>query len=394
MFVYQRAALQGPADKTPSDNTPSDLGREARLRHALAAFDTLRSSSEERGGSLLMQGALASSEPTIHQCPGTGRRILCWLGLTRPNELAHRLSVSASTPGPRLVLAAFEKWGEACPRYLRGEYSFVITGANGDMLLAARDAIGTRPLYYRDGAEGFLISAMAAVFPALIRSLEPDPWWLSCKLLRRSGDPRRTAWTDVFKVPPGHALTLRDGRAHVWRWHRFGENGSEHDAVQDEPPRTAADWVVRYGDALETAVTTRVDLAESLGCEASGGIDSSAVLAMAVPYARQRGIPVQGFASLLQDGEEHRVLVCSAHLRMEQTHVFVPQGQIYAPSEQLLHEIRVCGYPLEHRWPVGARSFLALARRLDVDTLLSGFGGDEIVSNHARKVPRELWSQR
>ncbi|HEY3838522.1 MAG TPA: asparagine synthase-related protein [Bryobacteraceae bacterium] len=50
-----------------------------------------------------------------------------------------------------LILAAYEKWGEDCPAFLLGEYSFAIWDSRKEALFLCRDHMGVRPLYYWQG---------------------------------------------------------------------------------------------------------------------------------------------------------------------------------------------------------------------------------------------------
>ncbi|MCG8609852.1 MAG: hypothetical protein MI864_04880, partial [Pseudomonadales bacterium] len=67
-------------------------------------------------------------------------------------ELCSRFNLhpakAKTLPDSFFILKAYEKWGEACPNYLLGDFTFVIWDAKAQSLFAARDHFGVRPLFY------------------------------------------------------------------------------------------------------------------------------------------------------------------------------------------------------------------------------------------------------
>src|SRR5262249_21169187 len=63
-------------------------------------------------------------------------------------ELISALGVSANSSDGELILAAYRKWGEACPEHLLGDFAFAIWDARDQSLFCARDHFGVRPFYY------------------------------------------------------------------------------------------------------------------------------------------------------------------------------------------------------------------------------------------------------
>src|SRR5213078_4688651 len=57
-------------------------------------------------------------------------------------------SADSSSTDPRLVLEAYKKWGTNCASHLFGDFAFAIWDQRKQVLYLARDALGTRPLFY------------------------------------------------------------------------------------------------------------------------------------------------------------------------------------------------------------------------------------------------------
>jgi len=68
------------------------------------------------------------------------------------NELASRLGISIhpyeDLPDSQLILAAYQKWGEACVDYLLGDFSFIIWDSKKQQIFCARDHLGVKPFCY------------------------------------------------------------------------------------------------------------------------------------------------------------------------------------------------------------------------------------------------------
>ncbi len=147
-------------------------------------------------------------------------------------------------------LVRSERGAAAALRLLRGEYAFVAALGDGTVL-AARDPIGVRPLYFSVRGEGL---ALASERKAL--------WALG--------------WRDVRRLPPGSLLTYREGSLRV------------RNVVDVPRPRPGSH---DHGDlrrALERSVRERVRETERVGIVLSGGVDSSTVARLAAEHVEVR----------------------------------------------------------------------------------------------------------
>ncbi|HZU76753.1 MAG TPA: asparagine synthetase B, partial [Dehalococcoidia bacterium] len=108
-----------------------------------------------------------------------------------------------------LLLAAYERWGEACPEELLGDFAFAIWDRRAQTLFCARDHFGVKPFYFLHLA-GRLF-AFASEVPALLR-LHELPRRLNesriADFLAGLDDPTSTCYCDIVRLPPAHALTL------------------------------------------------------------------------------------------------------------------------------------------------------------------------------------------
>lgn len=188
------------------------------------------------------------------------------LGLPRPD---------ASLPDSHLVLAAYLRWHEDAPRHLVGDFACAVWDERREALLAWRDHVGTRPLYWT-GGPGWLAVASEVhallCIPGVPQELDPEflvPWRLG------HWQPRHcTAIRGIERVPPGTVLTATaDGT----RWQPYWR-AADVPVQEDMTMQEASDEARRL---FRQAVQRRMRTAQPLACLLSGGVDSSSVAVVA-----------------------------------------------------------------------------------------------------------------
>ena len=176
-----------------------------------------------------------------------------------------------------VIVHAWEEWGEQCVERFRGMFAFAIWDRNRKTLFLARDRLGIKPLHYAFLPDGWLL------FGSEIKSLLGDP------RLSRQLDPYaieeyfaygyipdpRSIFKAVRKLPPGHTLTLRRGESKLQEPREYWDISFRSNGVHD--PEDAAEQVIHR---LREAVQIRLISEVPLGAFLSGGVDSSAVVAM------------------------------------------------------------------------------------------------------------------
>lgn len=189
-------------------------------------------------------------------------------------ELYNHAALRARLPGPwrtrcdtETVLAAWRTWGEACLQELDGMYAFFVWDAQREVGFAVRDRLGVKPLAYTN-AEGF---AFASEAQALVSQPHADRAAILEYLVAPAfSGVSRSPFAGVCYLPPGHVLRIdRDGitTRRYWRW-RAGVESIEPQALRT---------------ALAAGVHACLHADVPLGVFLSGGLDSTAIAALAGP---------------------------------------------------------------------------------------------------------------
>ena len=179
-----------------------------------------------------------------------------------------------------VILAAWQRWGADCLPRLHGMFAFAIYDTAERTLFLARDRLGVKPLFYAllsDGSLAFASELKGLLAHPLLRR-EIDPLAIEDYLAWGYVPDHRSLLKGVSKLGAGHCLLLRHGQTHgpalpaerQWWDLSFAER---HQASAD-------DLEAELLYLLRQAVSSRMVADVPLGAFLSGGVDSSAVVAL------------------------------------------------------------------------------------------------------------------
>jgi len=172
-----------------------------------------------------------------------------------------------------VILHLYEERGVGCLESLRGMFAFAIWDAPRRQLFLARDRLGKKPLCYQQDAEAFRFASEAkAILQDPAVEARPDPAGISHYLTYGYVPSPGSAFQGMRKLPPAHYLVCRDGRVEVVRYWRLRRDWKLAHSEEE--------WCQEIRSRLEEAVRLRLISDVPLGAFLSGGIDSSAVVAM------------------------------------------------------------------------------------------------------------------
>ncbi|MYT14305.1 asparagine synthase (glutamine-hydrolysing) [Streptomyces sp. SceaMP-e96] len=199
--------------------------------------------------------------------------------------LGHRFHTESDT---EVVLHAYLQWGAAMVDKLNGMFAFGIWDARSEELVLVRDRLGVKPLYYYPAGRGLLFGSEAKsilAHPEVRPVVDQDGLR---ELLAGVKTPEHAIFHGMYELRPGHLL--RFGRAGLRIQRYWALEAREHTDDVDTTVRTVRELLE---DIVERQLIADVPLCTLL----SGGLDSSAVTALASRSLAERGAgPVSSFA--------------------------------------------------------------------------------------------------
>jgi asparagine synthase (glutamine-hydrolysing) len=226
---------------------------------------------------------------------------------------ARALPVAASAGDAELILAAYRAWGADCASYLLGDFAFAIWDPTRRELFCARDPFGVKPFFFaQSGAEFLFANTLLALATAADLSRELDPAAIGDLLLFGWMDARRTAFAAIRRLPPGHVLAANAQGVREREYWTIPE-GVEPEARAD------AECLEEFAEILRSAVRDRMERS-NVAIMMSGGLDSTAVAALAAAERARRGMPVsitahtEVYDRVIPDEERRYAGIAAAHL--------------------------------------------------------------------------------
>ncbi|MBZ5605513.1 MAG: asparagine synthase (glutamine-hydrolyzing) [Acidobacteriia bacterium] len=179
-----------------------------------------------------------------------------------------------SNSDTEVLLAAFERWGEACLDRLIGMFAFLLWDSDRQTLFAARDRWGVKPLYYSQAGERlYAASEIQALWRAGIGRSPDAASWANYLVHGLSDHSEATFWSGIRSLPPGHWMKWRGGQLEIGRWYDLASR-----TAGAEDSRSDEEVLEEYEALLIDAVRLRFRADVPVGVALSGGLDSSVLL--------------------------------------------------------------------------------------------------------------------
>jgi asparagine synthase (glutamine-hydrolysing) len=198
-----------------------------------------------------------------------------------------------------IILRAYEAWGEDCPKYLDGEYAFLIWDRRRQAAFCARDHAGQRPLHYHWDGNGLTIASdpgAILVAPGVVQ--ETNLPFLVQVLTNEWITRGQTVWMGVMRLNAAECGRFsREGASFSTYWSPPLEVSIRYQ--RDE------DYYEHYRTLLEDCVAQSSRCQFPIGSDVSGGLDSSAVFAVAEHLRREgrlQALGVKGYTYKFETG--------------------------------------------------------------------------------------------
>jgi asparagine synthase (glutamine-hydrolysing) len=303
------------------------------------------------------------------------------------DERGHRFYTNSDTEA---ILHLYDEFGPDCLHHLRGMFAFAIWDEKEKTLFIARDRVGKKPLLYSHQANGDLI--FGSEFQALLQypsiSREVDMQAIDSYLSYLCIPAPQTAFKQIRKLEPGHWLRWKDGEIETHRY--WLPDFSKKIKISEE------DAIEETTRILRESTRLRMISEVPLGAFLSGGVDSSAVVAL---MAQESDKPVKTFSIGFEDQDFSEL----KYAKRVAEHVGADYHEFIVKPDAM----EVLPILVEHYGEPYADSsaiptyYVSKETRKHVTVALNGDGGDESFAGYERyaamqaaelynKVPRAL----
>lgn len=214
-----------------------------------------------------------------------------FIGLkTQLEQVGHDFYTNSDT---EVIIHAYEEWGEDCVKKLRGQFTFCIYDSIKSILFLARDHMGLKPLYYYFHNQRFIFGSEIKSLLAHEINREIDLNALDLYLSLRYVPFNLTLFKGIFKLPPSSYMIfdLKTRQINIKKYWdiEFNINNTKNINVLTKELK----------NLIEESIKLRLISDVPLGAFLSGGLDSSAVVAIMSKFTSS---PVKTFSVRFEEG--------------------------------------------------------------------------------------------
>ncbi len=174
-----------------------------------------------------------------------------------------------------LILYAYQKWEDDCPKYLIGDFAFSVWDANKQKLFCARDHVGIKQFYYHLSKNEFTFSSeISPIFTNHNILKAPNLIAIKHFLKSMAFEYEDTFYENILRLPSAHSLTVVNNKVTINRYWYPEQIKINNKLTMEEASK-------KFDELFKKAVDARLRSAYPVGSHLSGGLDSSSVAAIA-----------------------------------------------------------------------------------------------------------------
>lgn len=307
----------------------------------------------------------------------SGRYVITFNG-----EIYNFKEVRAALPGydfrsssdTEVILAAYVQWGRSCVQHLTGQFAFAIWDKEDKTLFLARDRMGEKPLYYHEVGRGCFV--FASELKAVLKSgLVPNVIntdGVVDFLKYQSVTAPKTLIKDVLQLMPGHTMVVSSSGVVISPYYHAS---SEYDPSKYSDIKVVHSEIRRL---LTKAVQGQMMSDVPMGAFLSGGIDSSAIVALMAQNSSQRiDTFTIGFEDSTYDESKYATVIAKKFNTRHTSFMLDPNDFRDSIPDALAHMDAISGD--------GLNTYVVsqLAKSHGITVALSGLGGDDLFGGYA-----------
>jgi len=274
-----------------------------------------------------------------------------------------------------VILNAYREYGEDCVSQFNGQWAFAIWDTTERKLFLSRDRAGVRPLFYTQTRNSFLFaSEIKALFACSEVPKEFDPCGMDQIFTFWAPIPPRTAFKNIFQLPPAHSLTVKGSDVRVRQYWSVSYTGGVNS--RDGNERKAAEELLHL---LQDATRIRLRSDVPVGAYLSGGLDSTLTTAF---VGRLAGDRLRSFSIAFDDtefDESPYQQEASSFLRTQHSKVTISHTDIAEVFPQVIQHTE---QPIVRTAPVPMFLLSRLVNESGFKVVLTGEGADEVLGGY------------
>ncbi|AGX43808.1 asparagine synthase-related protein [Clostridium saccharobutylicum] len=231
------------------------------------------------------KGLIITADASIYN----KKELCCLLNIKYDKEM--------SITDSQVILLSYEKWNEECPKYLVGDFAFVIYDEKEKKVLCVKDHMGSRSLYY--SYENNIFSFSTIIEPLKNNRKLNERWicdFLALKSVVHQFEPEETIYNNIYQVLPATAIIIKNNKLTKYKYWNPLANNEVLKLKSDN------DYIQEFKKVFFEAVNSRIDSSKEISIMLSGGLDSTSVACVAANILKNKEKNLISYTSIPMDG--------------------------------------------------------------------------------------------
>lgn len=291
-------------------------------------------------------------------------------------ELQASGHVFATQSDTEVIVHGYKEWGDDLLPRLNGMFGLGIWDVKKNRLVLARDAMGIKPLYYKEeNGRIFFSSEIRAILAGAGERADVDPAALNLFLRYRYTPAPLTLFKGIQKLAAGTMLIIEKGESKLRRWYAYSP---EPFSNEPDPTEAAEELLAIYKRAVKRQLISDVPV----GLLLSGGIDSGLLLGLMNLQGKSWPTFTVGYGEVFKDDELSDASETARIFGAKHAEVSIDKGVFEAALPNIMRHLEE---------PIASSSvvpmyFVCERASKDVKVALIGQGPDELFGGYTRHL--------
>lgn len=301
--------------------------------------------------------------------------------------LIEQLKLSGpNIPDHQLILRCYQQWQTDCPMFLTGDFSFAIWDMEKKELFCARDHFGVKPFNYYVDKEQFIFSTeIRGILSQKNLTLTIDQQFIADTISIIKSEHYRSTFNEIKKLPPAHFLHLKNEKLTISPY--WNLNPAKTNLKND------SEYLAHFKKILFRAVKRRMQDPVNYGSELSGGIDSSSITSIAAQHVSLKTfshvMPEEQIGKIHPFKDEKKYINLLTDFCNLKHRLFVTSEKT-GITDALKNSLSLNRCIVQQNFSVFSDQLYQVAGKQNIQVLLSGFGGDEVVTSKSGNYLKEI----
>ncbi len=322
-----------------------------------------------------------------------GIAVVADVRLDRREELVNSLQLkgfkcSLHEPDINLLWKCYRVWGVNFPKFVYGEFAFAIWDSNIKQLVCGRDVLGSKPFYYKWDGKKLEFSSMLEGLVNNLHSIKWDREYFVEYIANQGFVKTKTPYQGILKLPAASVLVVRESHQEIKRYWDIKD-------IKDVKYSNKHEYAEHFKELFSQSVQDCMRSNFPVSVAMSGGLDSTSIFSVGCTLnpnlTRKDFFPVSlVFDKYPTDDERKYIKFVTEKYKIDPYEI--PADELWS-FKNFPYDAPVTAEPFVNIATFSVQNSMYLkAKEANAKVLLTGAGGDEVLSGSNSVIADYIWN--